>query len=66
MPKRPYRRGYQHGAAAVLRALADQWRSLLAGFSADDLLRPSSYPWGPDAGLTVAHTALWVNVELTK
>jgi hypothetical protein len=23
MPKRPYRRGYQHGAAAVLRALAN-------------------------------------------
>lgn len=58
--------GSGDAAVAVLRALAAQWRSLLAGFSADDLLRPSSYPWGPDADLTVAHTALWVNVELTK
>jgi hypothetical protein len=53
------------GAAAVsrLRELARRWRELLAGA---DLDRPSSFPWGADAGRTVAHTALWVNVELTK
>jgi hypothetical protein len=28
--------------------------------------RPSSFPWPSDAGRTVAHTALWVNIELTK
>ena len=56
------------GAAAVaeLRALAAQWRELLAGLAGDELERPSAFPWGPDTGHTVAHTALWVNVELTK
>jgi hypothetical protein len=53
------------GAAAVsrLRELAAQWRELLAGA---DLAGPSSFPWGADAERTVAHAALWVNVELTK
>ncbi len=56
------------GAAAVadIRALAAQWRELLAGLAGDELERPSAFPWGPDTGHTVAHTALWVNVELTK
>jgi hypothetical protein len=53
------------GAAAVsqLRALAARWRELLFKL---DVERPSSFPWGADASRTVAHTALWVNVELTK
>ncbi len=57
-----------NGAAAVsrLRELATRWRRLLEGPAAVDLDGPSSYPWGADAGRTVAHTALWVNVELTK
>jgi hypothetical protein len=56
------------GAAAVaeLRALAARWRALVASLSADDLVRESAYPWGPDTDHTVTHTALWVNVELTK
>jgi hypothetical protein len=54
------------GAAAVarLRELSESWRDVLA--HADDLGAPSSFPWGADAGRTVAHTVLWVNVELTK
>jgi DinB superfamily len=53
------------GVAAVshLRDLATQWRELLPRA---DLTRQSAFPWGADAGRTVAHTALWVNVELTK
>jgi hypothetical protein len=56
------------GAAAVsrIRELAARWRDVLSGLRADDLARPSTYPWGADAGRTVTHTALWVNVELTK
>jgi hypothetical protein len=53
------------GAAAVsrLRELAARWCDLLP---AADMNRPSSFPWGADTGRTVAHTVLWVNVELTK
>lgn len=53
------------GAAAVsrLRDLATHWRAVL---TTADLQRPCAFPWGADAGRTVAHTALWVNVELTK
>jgi DinB superfamily len=53
------------GAAAVgrLRELSVRWRELLA---TTDLSAPSPFPWGADAGRTVAHTVLWVNVELTK
>lgn len=53
------------GAAAMsrLRALATRWRAIL---TTADLQRPCVFPWGADAGRTVAHTALWVNVELTK
>lgn len=56
------------GAAAVadLRALAVQWRELLTGLADNDLAQPSSFPWGSGSGYTVAHTALWVNIELTK
>ena len=56
------------GAEAVsrLRALRGQWRELLAGLSPADLEQPSPFPWGSDSGYTVAHTVLWVNIELTK
>lgn len=56
------------GGAAVagLRTLAAQWRQLLDSRTAADLAAPSSFPWSATAGSTVAHTALWVNVELTK
>jgi hypothetical protein len=56
------------GAAVVsrIRNLAGRWRELLAKLNADELTRPSSFPWGADAGQTVAHTALWLNIELTK
>jgi hypothetical protein len=57
-----------NGPAAVvhLRELAAHWRELLMTMTAEDLARPSSFPWGADAGRTVAHTVLWANVELTK
>jgi hypothetical protein len=57
-----------NGSAAVarLRELAGRWRALLKAMTADDMARPSSFPWGADVGRTVAHTVLWVNVELTK
>ncbi|HJT92294.1 MAG TPA: DinB family protein [Mycobacterium sp.] len=51
-------------AVAHLRELSASWRDVLA--AAGDLNAPSSFPWGADAGRTVAHTVLWVNVELTK
>jgi len=53
------------GAAAVsrLRDLAIRWREILIS---TDMERPSQYPWGSGADRTVAHTALWLNVELTK
>lgn len=56
------------GPAAVtrLRDLAGQWRALLEALSTEDLQRPSAFPWGADAGRSMAHTVLWVNVELTK
>ena len=56
------------GSAAVsrLRDLAAQWREFLTGLSGDELERSSSFPWGEDTGHTVAHTVLWVNIELTK
>ena len=56
------------GAAAVtaLRDLAAQWRTLLAGLSADDLLATSTCPWTAGAGDTVGHTVAWCAVELTK
>lgn len=43
------------------RDLAARWRALLGTV---DPAAPSSYPWGSE--LTFTHTALWVNVELTK
>jgi len=51
------------GAAAVgrIRALATAWRLVL---SDADLNRPITYPW--DEPKSLAHTASWVNVELTK
>jgi hypothetical protein len=51
---------------AQLRELAARWRETITGIRAEELQRPSSFPWPPDAGRTVEHTALWVNVELTK
>jgi hypothetical protein len=50
-------------AVARLRELGTRWRDLL---STVDPTAPSSFPWAADAGLTAEHTALWVNVELTK
>lgn len=52
-----------HGGI-TLRDLAAQWRELQTGLAV--LERSSSFPWGPNTGHTVAHTALWVNIELTK
>ncbi|WP_137149361.1 DinB family protein [Mycolicibacterium sp. CR10] len=56
------------GAAAVsrLRDLAAQWSKMLADMTDQDLTAPAQFPWGPDAGRTVADTILWATVELTK
>ncbi|MCV7281001.1 DinB family protein [Mycolicibacterium flavescens] len=53
------------GAAAVerLRALAQRWRDVLTDL---DPAAPSKFPWGAGTSYTAMHTALWVNVELTK
>lgn len=53
-------------AVARIRELAAQWRELLGSHAVDDLAQPSAFPWGADAGRTVAHTALWLNFELAK
>ncbi|UXA16171.1 DinB family protein [Mycobacterium sp. SMC-4] len=56
------------GATAVarIRELADRWRKLLADNNEETLGAATNFPWGPEAGRTVADTALWVTVELTK
>ncbi len=56
-------RGSGTAAVSRLRDLATHWREIL---TTADLQRASPFPWGPDAGRTIAHTALWVNIELTK
>lgn len=53
-------------AVVRVRELAARRRHAITGLTVDDLQRPSTYPWPLDAGRTVAHTVLWVNVELTK
>lgn len=56
------------GAAVVaeLRELSAQWRTMLVGLTADDLLAPSACPWPDNADRTVGHTVAWYTVELTK
>lgn len=56
------------GAAAVtrVRTLAARWRSLLDDMTDENMSAAASFPWGADAGRTVADTVLWVTVELTK
>ena len=51
---------------ALLRDLAARWRAILTELTADRLAGSSAFPWAAEAGRTIAHTALWVNVELTK
>jgi hypothetical protein len=58
--------GTGHGAAARLRALAGQWRDVLASLTAAQLGEPSEFPWGAGQDRCVADTVLWVTVELTK
>lgn len=53
-------------AVARLRALAEQWRHVLADLTAALLTEPAVFPWGAGQGRSVADTVLWVNVELTK
>ncbi|MFD6129725.1 DinB family protein [Streptomyces diastaticus] len=56
------------GAAAVawMRRLREEWAAALDGLDDAALDAPSAYPWGAEAGLTVGHTAAWVNAELMK
>lgn len=56
------------GPAAVsqVRGLAGQWRELLADMASSRLAESSTFPWGTTDPRTVADTALWVTVELTK
>ena len=46
-----------------LTALVEHWRAALTQANP---AAPSVYPWGEGTEYIVAHTALWVNVELTK
>lgn len=49
-----------------IRELAAQWRDFLGSLTPSKLAAASVFPWGPDAGRTVADTVLWLHVELTK
>jgi hypothetical protein len=49
-----------------LRDLAARWRATLTELTDDQRTEPSTFPWGADANRMITHTALWVNVELTK
>lgn len=53
-------------AIAAIRALSVDWRDGLTGLADSDWERPSAFPWPADAGRTIADSALWVNVKLTK
>ncbi|WP_280399668.1 DinB family protein [Nocardia carnea] len=55
-------------AAALtwLNELREHWLRVLDGCDDTELERATSYPWPAEAGLTVAHLAAWVNVELLK
>lgn len=57
--------GSAAAAVARLRELHATWTEWL-GTDEVDLETPSAYPWPAEAGLTVAHTAAWVNAELMK
>jgi len=51
---------------AWLRGLRQDWGSVLDRLTDADLDAPARFPWAPDSGMTVAHTAGWVNAELMK
>ncbi|WP_444963639.1 DinB family protein [Nocardiopsis sp. M1B1] len=56
-------------AADWLRGLRTQWLEVLEvleGLTGADLDAPAAFPWPPDSGLAVEHTAAWVNGELMK
>ncbi|WP_204250961.1 DinB family protein, partial [Saezia sanguinis] len=53
-------------ALAWINDLREQWLGVLDGSDDTELERATSYPWPADAGLTRAHLAAWVNVELLK
>jgi hypothetical protein len=54
------------GVAPVteIHAFAAARRALLAGLDHDGLNRPVTCPW--DTPKTLAHSASWLNIELTK
>ncbi|GGO56995.1 DinB family protein [Streptomyces lasiicapitis] len=55
-------------AVVWLRALRDEWLTVLDGLTDADLDAPAPFPWPTDGDPehTVAHTAAWVNAELMK
>lgn len=53
-------------AASAVAWLRERRAGWCAALSDAHLDAPSAYPWPADAGLTVAHTAAWVNAELMK
>ncbi|MDG4666535.1 DinB family protein [Mycobacterium sp. 236(2023)] len=55
--------GTGEAAVARIRERAVVWRNTLPRLKLAD---PATFPWGAEAGRTVADTALWVTVELTK
>jgi hypothetical protein len=56
------------GQAAIdwLRALRDEWLTVLDRLTDAELDAPAPFPWDKDSGLTVAHMTAWVNSELMK
>jgi hypothetical protein len=49
---------------STIHGLADTWRARLASWRADDLVRPTSFPWTTPRPL--AFTVAWLNSELMK
>lgn len=53
-------------ALSWLNGLRERWLAVLDRADDARLDTDTSYPWPAEAGLTVAHLAAWVNVELLK
>ncbi|GAA2727184.1 DinB family protein [Actinocorallia aurantiaca] len=51
---------------AWLRALREEWLAVLDRLTDADLDAAAPFPWQGEPGMTVAHTAGWVNAELMK
>ncbi|WP_106402271.1 DinB family protein [Actinocorallia populi] len=58
--------GDGEAAVARLRALREEWLTVLEHLDEPALDAPATFPWQDDPQYTVAHTIAWVNAELMK